>query len=337
MQTACFKDHGGILQNPIPQSTVPFMPWWTTAGSQQIFGESFSQLKSIARDHPNGEDHSSATPRQGHQATDHGPILAIPEKEGYDAAKFSIFPGNNKDSGKGQKAQQLSTTISLLPSPPENQACFELGLGQPLVCANYPYMDQCYGLFATYGAQATHGRMLLPLNMTENGPIFVNAKQYHGILRRRQSRAKAELENKVIKARKPYLHESRHLHAMRRKRGCGGRFLNMKEASSGKGGGDSVKMSGGPLTQAVGSPSSEVQQRSDSGNLNSAKEGCSGSSLSGSEVTSMYSRGDVDRFQMEHLRPSAFHPLANVMDGGPSIGITSKWVTADGCCDLLKV
>ncbi|XP_058105292.1 nuclear transcription factor Y subunit A-10-like isoform X4 [Magnolia sinica] len=298
MQTACFKDHGGILQNPIPQSTVPFMPWWTTAGSQQIFGESFSQLKSIARDHPNGEDHSSATPRQGHQATDHGPILAIPEKEGYDAAKFSIFPdhlgafvsGNNKDSGKGQKAQQLSTTISLLPSPPENQACFELGLGQPLVCANYPYMDQCYGLFATYGAQAT-----------------------------------------------PYLHESRHLHAMRRKRGCGGRFLNMKEASSGKGGGDSVKMSGGPLTQAVGSPSSEVQQRSDSGNLNSAKEGCSGSSLSGSEVTSMYSRGDVDRFQMEHLRPSAFHPLANVMDGGPSIGITSKWVTADGCCDLLKV
>lgn len=47
-----------------------------------------------------------------------------------------------------------------------------------------------------------HGQVLLPSNLAEDGAIYVNAKQYRGILRRRQSRAKAEMKNKAIKVRK---------------------------------------------------------------------------------------------------------------------------------------
>ncbi|KAG6770313.1 hypothetical protein POTOM_025991 [Populus tomentosa] len=217
--------------------------------------------------------------------------------------------GDCKPSGGGQKSVQGA--ISLQTALPEYYAHFDLGFGQPV------------------------GRIMLPMSTTtDDVPIYVNAKQYHGIIRRRKSRAKAALENKLPRNRKPYMHRSRHLHAMRRPRGCGGRFLNTKELNDEKGITEAKKAGDFQLLQPTGSQSSEVLE-SVGATLNSSMEAnCGGSNLCVSEVTSLYNRGGFDRFPFNHHGPTV-HGFSG-MDGGHGIGMPSKWIAAADNCSNLK-
>ncbi|XP_057467984.1 nuclear transcription factor Y subunit A-10-like isoform X2 [Actinidia eriantha] len=313
MHTVYLEEHDRIVQNPTGQLPPAAVPWWSERGSQSAYTELFVQFKTSFLENPSGGGLNKQVECDTEQGLEKG-----------NTARFTILQGDCK----------TSSNMPVQSATPEYQGRFELGFGQPVICTKYPYGDQCYGVFSSYGPQIT-GRIMLPLNLTtDDGPIYVNAKQYHGIIRRRLSRAKAESVNKVLKARKPYLHLSRHLHAMRRPRGCGGRFLNSKTSKGAKCGNEPEKTGNGHLFQPAESQISEVLQ-SDSGNLSSPKE-ASGSrtNLSGSEVTSLFYRGDINRFAFNHLRPSVLS-LTDMMNTGPGRAGPSKWIAvADNCCNL---
>ncbi|KAL6554926.1 hypothetical protein OROGR_006184 [Orobanche gracilis] len=136
----------------------------------------------------------------------------------------------------GKHGQDMKAAL-FLHNPVSYMNVSQAEISQPILHYPYAYADPYFtGLYAAYGPHnmpqvmaAASCRIPLPADIPEDGPIYVNAKQYHGILRRRQTRAKLEAQNKLLKNRKPYLHESRHQHALNRVRGSGGRFLSSKK------------------------------------------------------------------------------------------------------------
>lgn len=71
--------------------------------------------------------------------------------------------------------------------------------------------------------------------LSEEIPLYVNAKQFNRILKRRDARQRLnEKSGSMPRGRKPYMHESRHRHAARRPRGPGGKFLSKNQTPKGR-------------------------------------------------------------------------------------------------------
>ncbi|GLU19342.1 hypothetical protein SLE2022_355980 [Rubroshorea leprosula] len=206
------------LHGPLP-NTVYSEPWWRPVGG-------YNTIPPGVRGGNVSNSSSMECPNDSESNDDQSRSNGLLDGED-DANKETQTTASSHSVGNSGQEPQSLTHVTPTEAPQ-----LEL-VGHSIACTLNPYQDPYYGgMMTAYGQQPLgyphlvgipHARMPLPLEMTQE-PVYVNAKQYQGILRRRQARAKAELERKLIKARKPYLHESRHQHAMRRPRGNGGRF-----------------------------------------------------------------------------------------------------------------
>jgi len=100
----------------------------------------------------------------------------------------------------------------------------------------------------------------------------------------------SRLKNKLLKNRKPYLHESRHQHAVKRARGSGGRFLNKKELQESKlalANGDVHKFSG-PYSLNLGGKINESGVRLQERNREDTSATCVSEITNASTIDSIY-------------------------------------------------
>ncbi|KAG7237536.1 hypothetical protein INR49_032234 [Caranx melampygus] len=120
---------------------------------------------------------------------------------------------NTTNSGQGTVTVTLPVSGNMV-----NAGGMVMALSTVCMFVSLPLSDGAGG-----GGVPTMQRIPLPgAEMLEEEPLYVNAKQYHRILKRRQAGPSWRLRAiPKEEANMKYLHESRHRHAMQRKRGDG--------------------------------------------------------------------------------------------------------------------
>jgi hypothetical protein len=141
-----------------------------------------------------------------------------------------LKPENKLIDEKNKNFNQLNEEITKIKKIIDNdpsrnpQDCFDL-YGYPFITPGDNYS------FSQFNNPFKQKYLIKTL--FDNKYIYINGKQYHRIMKRREVRKKLKEsiqinKNKVDKNKK-YHHESRHRHAMNRERGKGGRFISKKK------------------------------------------------------------------------------------------------------------
>ncbi|OMO71522.1 CCAAT-binding transcription factor, subunit B [Corchorus olitorius] len=337
-------NHPEVNVNNNASYTVRSQPWWCSSRQDAILTDALGEGK-LSLSATNDPNRSSRTKTSEPPSKDGTNDEISASKE----MCLTVLP--HSDGKCGDEQPHLQHAVPIIPptmgeyvAPPTQ---LEL-VGHSIACPSYPYADPYYGgVVPPYGPQSLlHShclgvhptRMVLPLEMAEE-PVYVNAKQYHGILRRRQSRAKAELEKKLIKVRKPYLHESRHLHAMRRARGCGGRFLNTKKldsdasnATHDKGSDPSSIVSSHPTNSSSGAKSISSQMSSQ--NMIKTSIGhreATESELQGTHMLQAFSNSNSKMYRTNSNGNSARYSLHQGFSFSPSHSLSDKLMEEGDC------
>ena len=151
--------------------------------------------------------------------------LEKPEKK---VISSENYEDKNQNMNKfNEELVKIKNIISNDPSRNPNlkpQDCFDL-YGYPFIT---PGDNYAFSQFNNPFKQK-----YLMKTLFDNKYIYINGKQYHRIMKRREVRKKInesiQMNKNKSEKNKKYHHESRHRHAMNRERGKGGRFLSKKK------------------------------------------------------------------------------------------------------------